>query len=782
MENLRIRLIGAPTIELNGKPVVPGRRKVTALVAYLAATESPQPRDGVCAVLWPTKSSQVARAELRGTIAGLRSLVGPDFVRATRSTVALDPEVSVDIREVRALLQSAFKHHHGEEELCPDCIRSMERAVALCTGDFLAGFSFSDSSAFDEWMVCEADRLRDSLDVALEALSRPVVADANSAPLRSTPLDYARMWLHLDSLNEAAHRRLMTLYALAGQRGTALSQFATCAKLLEEELGNSPSRETVALKGRIKTGSIESEPPVISDRAGEAAADVGTPARDVGTGSSNRRWAPWIAVGALAAAIALVVLFYGASNHSRTNSARMPIAVLPLVDNSSSAHNEWFAGGMTEAIITDLAKIAGLRVTSRSSVDVLAESRPSISQIRSQLGVDYVVEGSVSKAGDRVRINARLIDARSDQHIWADQYESNLANVIGLQRRIAEDIASHVSAHLSTREIGALTQNRTIDPDAYEAYLLGAFELTRLPFDREATRKCLTDLERSIEIDSTYAPAHAALANYYWRATQFHVYPSDEGMSFAEAEAEHAVALNPRLSEGHTVLGFVRFLHDYDWQGSEHELKHAIDLKPSSAEAHCWYGSLLCTEGRFEEAISELTKARDIDPLSLTNIVNVAMGLYYARDYDGAIDEAKIARGMQNDFYMSHMVLGYALAAKGSLDEAASELETAAALAGDGAMEPLAVLAYVYNRAGRQSDAERAISRLTASAAKGMSLSPLLRAYIPLGRGQYEEAMNLIEQAYAEHDLNLAWNFQDPFFDPLRYLPRFAKLRKQMNL
>ncbi|MFO8100698.1 MAG: hypothetical protein R6U37_00800 [Dehalococcoidia bacterium] len=186
--------------------------------------------------------------------------------------------------------------------------------------------------------------------------------------------------------------------------------------------------------------------------------------------------------------------------------------------------------------------------------------------------------------------------------------------------------------------------------------------------------------------------------------------------------------------------------------------------------------------GRFDEAITEVTIARDLDPLSLINILNVAMRLYYARAYDAAIDQAEIACEMESGFYMSHMVLGYALAAAGLFDESINALETSANLAGDAAMEPLAVLSYVYNKAGRPAEAEGAGRKLDFLEAKGLSLSPLLRAYVPLGSGDYDSAMDLLEQAYVERDLNLAWNFQDPFFDPLRSLPRFRQLKQQMNL
>jgi len=778
----RITLFGSPRIEVNQATVDPGRRKVSALAACISTGDTPRSRDGICALLWPEKSARTARAELRRTISTLRSCAGADFVEVTRSSVTIGERVNVDVREFRELVSSVSAHHSTGGVLCADCSQKLERAVALYKDDFLAGFSLSDSSAFDDWMINESERLRDLLNVALERLSRPQLPTGEGGIGETNLLAYARRWLQLDGLNEAAHRRLMTLYATSGQRGAALRQYGACERILKEELDASPSRETLELKCRIESGSLDSLATFDTEKSIES--DSSPRRTSEASPEHPRSRKPLLtALFVLLAVVAVSPgLIYGALAIVHRSSAGIPIAVLPLTDDSNDRQNEWFAGGMTDEIITNLAQIGALRVTSRTSVEVLAATKPSIPEVHRSLGVDFVVEGSVLKTENRVRVTAQLIDAKSDRHLWADEYESDLTNIIALQRRIAEDIASEVSARLSKTEAMALAKTQSVDPAAYEAYLLGAFELSRLPFDMAVGQKSVVDLKRSIAMDESYAPAHAALANYYWGATQFGLYSTDEGMKLAKTEAERAVALDDNLSDAHTVLGFLRFLHDYDWKGSEREFKRAIELKPSSAEAHCWYGSLLCTQGRFDAAIAEVTKARDIDPLSLLNILNVAMRLYYSRDYAGAVKQAAIVRDMEENFYMSHMVLGYALAAGGKYDQSIQELETAATLAGDGAMEPLAVLSYVYIQAKRPAEAEGAQKRFDALGAKGVSLSPLLAAYIPLGHGDYDSAMNLIEQAYAERDLNLAWNFQDPFFDPLRKLPRFVRLKRALNL
>ena len=762
MEDLKITLFGSPTMKVGGRTVDPGRRKVLALLSYLAVADGGCGRETICALLWPEKDAAAAHAELRRTMSALRRCVGSDVIEATRGNVAFSPDVFVDVREFKKHYHFATAGDHGAGSSGTEQVRTMERAAALYTADFLSGFSLSDSAEFDNWTMFEAERLRAMASDLLERLSRPELLLSDGRQSETSVLDYARRWLMLDDLNEAAHRRLMELYALSGKRGAAFRQFEACRNKLDQELGVEPESETIECRRKIESGELVSL----------------APARAQQKKARNR-----LAVTSLVAAIICAAAMWGLLwNGNREQGGGITVAVLPLADNSVQNSENWFASGMTEAIITDLAKISALRVTSRTSSEAVAASRPEISAVREQLGVDYVVEGSVLSSNGQVRVTAQLIDTLHDKHVWAGDYESELSDVIDLQSRIAFDIASNVQAKLSGRERAALAETRAVDPAAYQRYLVGSYEFARLPFDINLAPKCLEDLTHSVSLDPTFAPAHAALANYYWGATQFGLYTSGEGMKRAMAEAKRAVALDPGLAEAHTVLGFVYFLHDFNWYRSEQEFQKAITLKPSSAEAHRWYGSLLCTRGRFDEAIREVNEARNIDPLSLLNILNVAMRLYYARDYDRALREAGIARDMEENFYMSHMVLGYALAGTGRYPEATYELETAARLAGEGAIEPLAVLSYVYNRAERPGDARNAEKRLRELDASGIEISPLLLSYIPLGSGDYSAAMDLIEQAYSQRDLNLAWNFQDPFFDPLRSLPRFQDMKKAMNL
>jgi len=820
MATTSVSLLGYPGFTLSGEPVSIGRRRAAALAVYLAAASGPQPRECLMALIWPECPATAAKAELRRAISQLRSCMGHAFIESSGASLSIGRGTAVDSVEFERLAREGLRlAGQGEEPARARVL--LTRAVGLYKGDFLSGFALPDSPAFDEWMLFEEERLRSLLASSLDLLSIPFGPTCAATALEALP--YAQHRLQLDELDEPAQRRLMILYALSGQRAAAVRQFEVSERLLHDELGVTPSRDTRALAGRIGRNLATAEElealcalpreerrpradgpaaVVVTGKASAAsiAGDAGrfeATDRTDGTGKPppvaagetrpprRRRIRPLrIAIGAtgLAALIAAVAVafFLRSPATPGPKDAGITIAVLPLVTDSVEKGQEWFSDGMTDAIITDLAKLDGLRVISHTSVNRYLGAKLPVSAIRKELGTDYLVEGSVLRAGQQLRVTTQLIDAKADRHLWAETYTGNFGDILGLQARISADIAAHVALRLEQSPRARAPGK--VDPAAYDAYLLGVYELAHNDFGGETFMKGVADLERAARLDPDFAPPHTALATYYWGAAQFGLFTNERGLTLAKEEAERAVALDPSLSEAHTVLGFVHFLYDYDWSASEREFRLAIAEKPSSAEAHCWYGSILCSEGRFDEAIAEVRLAKELDPFSNINILNVAMRYYYARAYADAIREASIVRDGEPGFFMSYLVIGYAQTALGRYAEAAATLEKSAELAGLGAMEPLAVLAYSYARAGKLEESRNAEARLRKMVDGGQVVSPLLRAYVPLGRGDLDAAMDLIEEAYAEHDLNLAWNFQDPFFDPLRGTPRFVALRKKLGL
>jgi TolB-like protein/DNA-binding SARP family transcriptional activator/Tfp pilus assembly protein PilF len=774
MPDLRIRLFGPPRIERDGTAVGLGRRKAVALAAYLAAAGGSHSRDAVAALLWPENDPASARAEMRRSLSLLTTTLGRALIDADRTLVGFHGEVWVDVARFRSLLAESGTHGHGRQAACPRCLPLLKEAAELGAADFMSGFSLGECAEFESWMRGESERLRAERADVLRRLCA-LREQGGELPLA---LDAARGWLALDPLCEPAHRRLMALYAASGQRSSALRQYQDCLRTLREEAGAEPENETTELWQKIRDKRFTAAPAGMAER--DAPAMVGAPAfrRPAAGLTRGRRGA------LLAAGVALVVLLAAGAvllGLRRVPQSPTPIAVLPLVDTSGQAGQEWFAEGMTEAVLTELARIRGFQVTSHESVKGYAGTTKTVPVIRRELGISYLVEGSVMRVGDRVRIAIQLIDARRDIHVWAEIYERPWADILDVQKEIAADVCERVRVRLSTPEKHRLASSGHVNTAAYEASLVGEYLLAN-NITPDGLQRAFASFETAIAKDPGYAPAYVGLANYYWGATQFGIFPPDQGMPRAKEAAEKALSLDGSLSGAHTVLALIHFLFDWDWKAAEQEFRTAIELEPSSVEAHRWYGSLLSSQARHADAIAEVVRARDLDPLSVLNGVNVAARYYYARQYDKAIAEARTDQEMEKDFYMAPMMAGEAYAAEKDYPRAIAALRQAAELAGDWGMEPLAFLGYLYGVLGRADEARDIIKSLDAMEDKGSAIAPFLRAEPLLGLGETDKALGLLEKAYDEHDLNLVWNFQDPILDRLHGEPRFVALKKRLGL
>ena len=307
----------------------------------------------------------------------------------------------------------------------------------------------------------------------------------------------------------------------------------------------------------------------------------------------------------------------------RSLAGMRSIAVLPLENFSGDPAQEYFADGMTDELITDLAKISGLRVISRTSVmKFKGEHREQLPEIAKALDVNTIVEGSVLRVGDKVRITAQLIDAPSDKHLWADSYERDTRDVLTLQDEVASTIAQQIDVELTPKEQARFAKPRPVNPQAYEAYLKGRYFMNTYRVD-----PALEQYELAIKTDPDFALAYTGLADAYMYGEDL-FFPGTEVMPKAKAAAEKALQLDDSLAEAHTSLGAINFWYDFDWTGGERELRRAIALNPSSAEAHFQYGYLLMFEGRFDESLAEMRRASDLDPLSAEYTNDVALAAY----------------------------------------------------------------------------------------------------------------------------------------------------------
>ncbi len=454
------------------------------------------------------------------------------------------------------------------------------------------------------------------------------------------------------------------------------------------------------------------------------------------------------------------------------------IAVLPLQNLSKDPEQEYFVDGMTDELITNLAQISALRVISRTSAMRYKGTKKSLPEIARELHVDAVVEGTVMRASDRVRISAQLIEASTDHHLWAASYDRDLRNVLSMQEEVTRAIASEVRVKLTAQEQARLANMHPINPEAYELFLKGRYYWYKL--NPEALQKATGYYHQALEKDPAYAPAYAGLADAYNLLAFFTVFPPREVMPKAKAAAVKALELDDNLAEAHVSLGWAGFTYDLDWPGAGKHLERAVVLNPAYPLAHSYYSLYLSALGRSEEGFTEAKRALDLDPVSPAIVHYLAVQLYLARRFDEAIEQCGKAQELDPSFAPAHGTLGHVYAAKGMYREALAEYEKFATLSG-GSPLSTAFVAYAHARLGQRSQAFGVLDQLRA-ASKQRYVPALSFAIVYVGLGEKEQAFLWLQKAYDERTNSLAYLKVQATWDPLRPEPRFADLVRRMGL
>ena len=433
---------------------------------------------------------------------------------------------------------------------------------------------------------------------------------------------------------------------------------------------------------------------------------------------------------------------------------------------------------MTDELITDLGQISALRVISRTSVMTYKGVRKPLAQIAGELNVDAVVEGSILRSGERVRITAQLIQLPADKHLWAQSYEGDIRDVLTLQNKVARAIAEQIRATLNRQEQAALEDAKAVNPEAYQAYLKGRYFLNKRTGD--GLRRAIEYFNSAIETDPTYAEAYSGLADAYalsgdWK---YGVISPQDAFPKTRAAATKALALDDSLGEAHASLAFALDLYGWDWEAAETEYKQAIKLKPSYATAHQWYSWHLFMMGRNSEGMLELRKAESLDPLSLIIGADLADALCVAHLYDEAVQQSKKTLEMDPNFAVGRYELGQALVQKYMYDEAIAEFQRAIELSGhSGAFD--SNLAHVYAVSGRKEEAIKIVKDLEARDDQNPSIGADI-ALIYVGLGDQDQAMIWLNKAYeARFKASILLR---PAFDPLRSNARFKDLRRRIGL
>jgi TolB-like protein/DNA-binding winged helix-turn-helix (wHTH) protein/tetratricopeptide (TPR) repeat protein len=477
-------------------------------------------------------------------------------------------------------------------------------------------------------------------------------------------------------------------------------------------------------------------------------------------------------------ALALAITSWALYPHRHLSPPIRSLAVLPLKNLSGDASQDYFADGMTDELITHLGQINTLRVISRTSAMTYKGDHKPLAEIARELNVDAVVEGSVLRSGERVRIIAQLIEVPADTHMWAQSYEGDLRDTLALQSSVARSIAGQIRGTLRPQEQAALGKPKTLNPGAYEAYLKGRYFWNKRT--GEGLKKAIEYFSQAIEADPAYAEAYSGLADAYALSGDWEYGVLSPQVAFREAKAAatKALALDKNLAEAHTSLAFVLDLYGWDWKTAEAEYKLAIGLKPNYATAHLWYAWHLMVMGQTSEGISELRMAESLDPLSLIISADLADALCIAHLLDEAIKQSIKTLEMDPHFAVGHYELGQALEQKQMHDEAIAAFQKAIEISGHSGVFDSS-LAHAYAVSGQQEAAMKIASGLQSKNDQNPSAQANI-ALIYVGLGDSDQAFLWLGKAYdARFNPSILLR---PAFDPVRSDPRFKNLLRRIGL
>jgi serine/threonine-protein kinase len=493
------------------------------------------------------------------------------------------------------------------------------------------------------------------------------------------------------------------------------------------------------------------------------------------TGKRLDRWI--IAILALAVVLLLTNQFVLRKDAQTTVVAAIPeksIAVLPFDNLSRDPENAYFSEGIQDEILTRLAKVADLKVISRTSTQRFKSAPSDLRDIAKQLGVMHILEGSVQKANDQVRVNVQLINAATDAHLWADTYDRKLTDIFAVESEIAKNVAENLKARLNGRAEEVLASRPTENPEAHELYLKGRYFWNRR--STASLRKAGDFFQKAIDLDSKYALAYAGLADVHSLVPIYAGTAPKDDVPKALVAAHKAVELDNNLAEAHTSLGNA-LISNGQLKLAEPEFRRALELNPNYATAHQWLAECLFGQGRFPESLAENERAHELDPLSLIINASYASSLSGVGRYDDAIKQARKTLELDPELVPGHEILGQTYEDEGKLDEAIAEYRKANEIGPT--PSNYAMLAHAYAKAGRMAETRKTLDKLTdLSAQQYVGAYPL--AIVHLALGEKEEALRLLEQSFVERDVLLQGLFGsikiDKRLDPLRHDPRFQKL------
>ena len=785
-----LRLFGGASLE-DGSRLLSGRavqRRRLALLAILAL-EHPRAvgRDKLIAWLWPEHDTERARHLLRDSLYLLRNALGEDALPSVGDDLRLNPQ---------RLRCDTWDFEEALAQERPDA------AILAYAGPLLDGFHPGGSSELEHWIDAQRERLARAYAQALEQLAE----NASAGTDRKAAVGWWRRLAADDPYNARVTLRLMQALEAAGDRAGALQQARIHAVLLEQEFGAAPDPEVDALAERLRNAPAVRAPlPTLSsedrgrggehfvpnDRQVEAAALP--PADYVGDApvavsaeapepASARRRLPRravvlpVAVAAgvgLAAVVSAILLLpetnahSGAVTEAAAGSAKS-IAVLPCVNLSGDPEQEYFSDGLTEELTGVLAGMHSLRVVARTSAFAFKGDDRDIREIAQTLNVGTILECSVRRAGERVRVTAQLINAADGFHLWAETYEREGTDVFAIQTDLALRIAGALEAKLTPVERARLARRPTTSPEAHALYQKGRYFWNQRTASGYA--RAIEYYERAIAADPGYAEAYAGLATVYSMQGIFDILTPEEASERTRVNALKALELDPDVAEAHTVLGGYYQAHVWDSEAAEREHLRALELDPNYSTAHFWYGNFLTSMHRFEEAIAHKRKAVELDPLS--SQLNWALGITFlaASRPDEALEHFRNAVELDSLYTPAHAGIGAVYETRGQLEEAVRVYQRTDRVG----------LARALGLLGRKDEARKILGELEADAARTGVYAPWVATVFP-AVDDIDGAINWLEQSYRQRHPALRF-MGGPGFDRLERDPRFRDLRRRIGL
>jgi DNA-binding SARP family transcriptional activator/TolB-like protein/Tfp pilus assembly protein PilF len=756
-----LRLFGGVSIETPAGPLA-GRatqRRRLALLALLATARALS-REKLIAWLWPDVESDRGRRLLSDSVYRINSALEADAIIATGDELRLDAGVLPS--DVASFQAARAEGRHAD-------------AVALQTGPFLDGFFLDGAPEFEQWVTRERERLARACAASLETL-------AEAAAAAGAPSQAAEWWYRaaaLDPLSPRVALRLMQALDAAGERAAALRHAHIHEVLFRDAVGADIDPAITDLAERLRHEPVRGDD-IALPAAGAVTATSAAAAAAPALPETHAPLRPERGTSRLlnVAALLLLLLLAGwltlrSGSAAETAASSRTVAVLSFVDRSPTGDHAYFASGIMEEVASALSRIEGLRVVAPAAA--AAGTDADIQQLGRRLGVETVLGGSVTRWGDSVRINARLIRVSDLSYLWSETYTSPVVSIFAIQDSISRAIGSTLLHRLVGRR-EAEGPATAAEVQAYNLYLKGRFAWHRRT--QQSLAAAVEDLEQAVSIAPQYARAHAGLADAYAVEGFYDYRPPDDAFPRARTAALRALELDPLLAQAHSTLGYVNLYYEWNWDEAERAFARAIELDPGYSTAHQWQANYYTAMGRFREAEHAMRRAMELDPLSL--IANGALGWvhYHAGDFTAAIEQCERTLELDSSFQLAWLWSGLAHERLGNHENAVRLIERALSLSPQSAITQ-AALAHAYAAAGRHGDARTLLYRVSASQPHYIPSFEVAKVHLALG--DRDAALEWLERAYEQRSHSMAFLKVDPQLAALQTDARFRELLRRVG-